>query len=101
MSTPDITTWKVGMSGKIKKQRDKLPPEILLMFMALSKELMLKGPVQPSWPHYGKLKGKKDELHHCHLNKGKPVYVVVWKVLNKKIQLMEVSYVGTHENAPY
>ncbi|MDL2207554.1 cytotoxic translational repressor of toxin-antitoxin stability system [Desulfovibrio sp. OttesenSCG-928-M16] len=93
--------WTVSISGRVKKQKDKLPPDILLLFTALHKELTFKGPAQPSWPHYGKLKGKKDELHHCHLNKNKPVYVVVWKVLDKKIRIMEVSYVGTHENAPY
>lgn len=101
MSVQSSTEWTVGMSGKARKQKDKLPADIQLLFMALFKELTLKGPVQPSWPHYGKLKGKKDELHHCHLNKNRPVYVAVWKVLDKKIQLMEVNYVGTHENAPY
>ena len=101
MSVQKNTEWTVGISGRIRKQKDKLPPDILLLFTALHKELTFKGPVQPSWPHYGKLKGKKDELHHCHLNKNKPVYVAVWKVLDKKIKIMEVSYVGTHENAPY
>jgi hypothetical protein len=44
--------------------------------------------------------GEKDTFH-CHLNKGRPTYVVVWKVLDKDQKIMEVLYVGTHENAPY
>ena len=95
------TGWTVGITGKARKQRDKLPEEIADALLALWTELRLEGPVQPEWPHYGKLKGRKAEEHHCHLNKGRPTYVAVWKVLDKQIRLMEIQYVGTHENAPY
>lgn len=88
------------MSSKARKQRNKLPVEIEDALLALWTELTLEGPVQPEWSHYGKLAGRKDE-YHCHLNKGKPIYVAVWKVLDKQIRLMEIYYVGTHENAPY
>jgi hypothetical protein len=27
--------------------------------------------------------------------------VAVWEVIDKEIRLVEVSYVGTHEKAPY
>jgi mRNA-degrading endonuclease RelE of RelBE toxin-antitoxin system len=101
MSEQNSTEWSVGLSSKARKQKGKLPPDISALFLALLTELGLKGPTQPSWPHYGKLAGRKEETHHCHLNKTKPVYVAVWKVLNKRIKLMEVQYVGTHENAPY
>ena len=37
----------------------------------------------------------------CHLNKGRPTYVVVWKIKDKAIQVVEVKYAGTHENADY
>ena len=94
------TDWTVGMTGKAQKQKAKLPEHIADALLALSTELKLEGPVQPEWPHYGKLKGRKEE-YHCHLNKGKPTYVAVWKVLDKQIRLMEINYVGTHENAPY
>ena len=89
------------MTSKAKKQMAKLPEDIADALLALWTELKLEGPVQPEWPHYGKLKGRKEEEHHCHLNKGKPTYVAVWKVLDKQIKLMEINYVGTHENAPY
>ena len=82
------------------KGRNSLPPEILDLFWALFQGLMLLGPIQSKWPHYGKLKGQK-ERYHCHLNKSRPTYVVIWKVLNKTEKLMEVQYVGTHENASY
>lgn len=39
--------------------------------------------------------------HHCHLKKGHPTYVVIWQVTDKTIKLVEVTYVGTHEKAPY
>ena len=35
------------------------------------------------------------------LYEGRPTYVAVWEVIDKEIQLVEVSYVGTHEKAPY
>jgi hypothetical protein len=101
MSEPPLTEWIVELSGKVRKQKGKLPDDIRLLFVALFKELVAKGPTQPSWPNYGKLQGGKGEEHHCHLNKNRPVYVVVWKVMDKKIKLMEIKYVGTHENAPY
>jgi hypothetical protein len=59
------------------------------------------GPAQPKWPHYGKLSGRKKEMHLCHLNKGRPTWVVIWTVLDKQKKIMEINYVGTHENAPY
>ena len=88
------------MSNKASKQRDKLPTQIEDALQALWTELKLEGPVQPEWPHYGKLIGRQNE-YHCHLNKRRPVYVAVWKVQDKQIRLMEITYVGTHENAPY
>ena len=94
------STWTVEITGKAYKQRDKLPEDIADALLALWTELKLEGPVQPEWPHYGKLKWRKDE-YHCHLNKGRPTYVAVWQVLDKQIRLMEITYVGTHENAPY
>ena len=51
-------------------------------------------------PHFGKLKNQR-ETYHCHLNKGRPVYVAVWRVDGGQIKFMEVTYVGTHEKAPY
>jgi mRNA-degrading endonuclease YafQ of YafQ-DinJ toxin-antitoxin module len=94
------TTWDVGITNKAQKSKDNLPPEISFAFMALFKSLQQDGPIQPRRRNFGKLEGTKDTWH-CHLNSGRPTYVVVWKVLNKQEKLMEILYVGTHENAPY
>lgn len=66
--------------------------------MLLIKEMELLGPTIGNWPNFSKL--SKVEFH-CHLKKGKPTYVACWEVVNKKIKLIEVCYVGTHEKAPY
>ena len=93
--------WTVTMSSKCRKQKEKLPLDIAANFLALVAYLELTGPVQLKWSHYGKLHGQKKETHHCHLNKGKPTYVAVWRVEDNQIKVMEITYVGTHENAPY
>lgn len=93
-------TWTVMFTGKAKRQKDKLPQKYQDALDALRRDIALNGPVASSWPHYGKLKGKPD-FYHCHLNKGKPRYVAVWKVTDKTIQLVEIRYVGTHEKADY
>jgi mRNA-degrading endonuclease RelE of RelBE toxin-antitoxin system len=96
----DSPPWTVKFTGKARKQKDKLPQNMAAALLALKGELEWEGPEQPEWHHYGKLKGKKD-VHHCHLNKGKPRYVVVWQVTDRTVQVMEIRYVGTHENADY
>jgi len=93
--------WTVRLSSKSRRQKEKLPPDIAANLLALLIQLELAGPVQPKWPHYGKLGGQKKETHHCHLNRGRPTYVAVWRIEDKQIKLMEITYVGTHENAPY
>jgi len=87
-------------TGKAKKKKEKLPGKYQDALDALRRDIELNGPVVPSWPNYGKLKGKPG-FHHCHLNKGKPRYIAVWKVSDKTIKLAEVRYVGTHEKAKY
>ena len=92
--------WSVKFTGRAKKQKEKLPERFQDTLEFLVADIETHGPVVPAWPNYGKLKGKPD-YHHCHLNKGKPRYVAVWKVTNNAIQLVEVRYVGTHEKADY
>ncbi|MGL4208682.1 MAG: type II toxin-antitoxin system RelE family toxin [Candidatus Adiutrix sp.] len=95
--------WTVEFSGKASKQKEKLPGEIKDNLAALLIDLKWNGPEQPSWRNYGKLlgKGKKQDIWHCHLNGGQPRYVAVWKVVDLAVQIMEIRYVGTHENADY
>ena len=92
--------WDVKFTGKAKKQTRDLPTEIREIFFALVLEIEKIGPARVSWPNYGKIKGTKD-CYHCHLRKGRPTYVAIWKVKNKANKIVEVKYVGTHENADY
>jgi len=66
----------------------------------LGLEIEKLGPTRTTWPNYSNIKGKRD-CHHCHLKKGKPAYVAIWKVTDKANKRVEVRYFGTHENADY
>lgn len=91
-------SWVVTLSRKAQGQREALPRQVQDMVTLLLRELEEGGPVRGNWPNYSKLSGDK---HHCHIKKDKPCYVAVWEVLDKKIKLLEMQYVGTHERAPY
>ena len=97
------TPWKVEFSHSADKQKQQLPGNIQDNLFALVTELEWEGPEQTEWPHYGKISGRKkdEDYRHCHLNRGKPRYVAVWRVLDTEVQLMEIRYVGTHEKANY
>lgn len=90
--------WTVTLSNRAKKNLQALPDKVKRTLAYLIRDIELTGPVKGNWPNYSKL-GK--EKHHCHLKKGKPTYVAVWEVKDKKIRLVEVVYAGTHEKAPY
>jgi mRNA-degrading endonuclease RelE of RelBE toxin-antitoxin system len=95
--------WTVNFSNKASKQTKKLNKRVLLVLRLLVQDLEVKGSVAGhQWPNYGRLKGSKNrDLRHCHLIKGNPTYVCCWKVIDKKQKIIEVYYVGTHEQAPY
>ena len=99
----DNPPWSVIFTGQAKKGKDKLPDEIKENLLALHLDLSWNGPSQPKWPHYGKLAGKKKglDIRHCHISSGRPTYVAIWKVTDLNVQIMEIRYVGTHENADY
>ena len=80
------------------KQYEKLPQSVRDNIGALVTEISLVGPVRGNWPNYSKL---VDGEHHCHVKKGKPTYVVVWREEKGQIRVVEVIYAGTHEKAPY
>lgn len=90
--------WTVAYSRKAEKQRQGLPERIKVVLNALVLEIMASGPVRGNWKNYSVLSNGN---HHCHLKKGNPTYVAVWQVTDKAIKLVEVTYVGTHEKAPY
>lgn len=90
--------WQVNLTPKARKQKDRLPKTIQEQLLFLIRDIEKHGPVRGDWPNYSKLKPGE---HHCHLKKGKPTYVAVWAEHNREIRLIEVTYVGTHEKAPY
>jgi hypothetical protein len=96
----DETPWKVKFSGKADKQVGKLPPDIRDRVYALKLDMEFKGPEQTTWRNYSLIVGGND-VHHCHLNSGRPRYVAVWKVLDRQIQLIEIRYAGTHGGVNY
>jgi mRNA-degrading endonuclease RelE of RelBE toxin-antitoxin system len=90
--------WTVEFTSKAKKQADKLPVKVREVLFQLVIEIETTGPVRGDWPNYSKL---SDDRHHCHLKKGKPCYVAIWRADKSKIRFIEVIYAGTHEKAPY
>ena len=92
--------WTVAATSKARRQIEKLPEHIRLIYVMLARDMRVAGPYRNNWKHYGKLNGTRD-LFHCHLVSGRPTYVVCWEVKDKVIHLIEVFYVGTHESAPY
>jgi len=86
------------LAANVRKGLKKLPKGIDEAFQLLLAEIKLSGPVQANWPNYGKL---REDCHHCHLQKGRPTYVAVWRILSKKERIIEVTYVGSHEKARY
>lgn len=78
--------WTVKFTSKSAKQVAKLPPRIAERLDALRCLIAETGPLQPSMPHFGKLKGFSN-VYHCHLNKGRPVYVAIWAIEDQIIKL--------------
>jgi len=99
-TTQETPFWKVNFSSKADKQLRKLPDDMKDRIYALKQDLIYNGPVQPSWRNYGLIVGAKD-VHHCHLNSGRPRYVAVWKVIDREIRIIEIRYVGPHGSVDY
>ena len=90
--------WRVTLRRKVIRQLKRLPDHVRNRLIALMKDIECFGPIRGDWPNYRQLSNNR---HHCHLKKGHPTYVAVWKVADKEIRLVEVTYAGTHEKAPY
>jgi mRNA-degrading endonuclease RelE of RelBE toxin-antitoxin system len=90
--------WTVRLSSKAHKALSDLPEAVRSALWLLVADLRSKGPVARNWPNYSKL-GKNE--HHCHLKKGRPTYVSLWREVKTGNKTIEVTYVGNHEKAPY
>jgi hypothetical protein len=90
--------WTVEVHRRIQRQIAALPLRVQQSLVALLRDIEVAGPVRGNWPNYSALgRGR----HHCHLKKGRPTYVAVWEVIDRERRIIEVTYVGTHANAPY
>ncbi|MDL2269319.1 hypothetical protein LJC71_09095 [Desulfosarcina sp. OttesenSCG-928-A07] len=90
--------WEIRWTPKARKAVHNLPLPVQSAVWLLVGDLRTNGPVAGNWPNYGKLGKNK---HHCHLKKGRPTYVAVWWSIKEQEKCIEVTYVGTHEKAPY
>ena len=93
-------SWSVSFKKKAQKQFDELPENIQVQIDFLVQEIVVSGPMRANWKNFGKLKGTEN-LYHCHVKTGRPTYVVCWELVDKKVKIVEVYYVGSHEKAPY
>ncbi|MBW1746676.1 MAG: cytotoxic translational repressor of toxin-antitoxin stability system [Deltaproteobacteria bacterium] len=66
--------WTVTSKKKAQKQAQKLPSDIKKILARFLMEIEIAGPFRSNWQN---------------------------EVIDKEIRLVEVSYVGTHEKAPY
>ncbi len=80
---------KVITKPKILKAVRLMPQKEQILFVKLVKDLEEKGPILPNWPNYKKL--VKTDTYH---------WAACWIETVKGIEL-EVTYVGSRENAPY
>ena len=90
--------WQVEITYKVSKRIGKLPSAVRKALALLMADMEDSGPVRGDWPNYGKLGPRR---HHCHIKKGQPTYIAVWEEMAGAIRLIEVTYVGSHEKAPY
>lgn len=90
--------WKVAIPKKTAKLVKKLPRKVQDAITLLIAQIEDTGPVRGDWPNYSRL---TRYTHHCHLRRGRPTYVAVWREVEGEIKLVEVTYAGTHEKAPY
>ena len=90
--------WAVTVAKRVQKRVVQLPQVVQNAFLALIKDIESHGPIRGDWHNYSSLGRHR---YHCHLKKGHPTYVAVWEVSSLDIKIVEIIYVGTHENAPY
>lgn len=90
--------WTVKLTKAAKKQADRWRKPVRQKLAVLLQDIENYGPIRGNWQNYSPLGA---DWHHCHLRKGRPTYVAVWEVKDKEIRLVEVTYAGIHEKAPY
>ncbi len=90
----DIMKYEVIWKNKIEKRIKKCPLYIQQKFWLLIDDLRKTGPIQNNWANFSAI-GKN--LYHCHLDYS---WVAVW-YCDKGSIIIEVTYAGSREDAPY
>jgi hypothetical protein len=90
-----MSNWEVGYTKKALKMLRNCPENVQKVMRLLDHDIRMKGPVRGDWDNYGWL--HQTQEYHCHLTYR---YVACWRA-NEKEKKVEVTYVGTRENAPY
>lgn len=93
------TNWTLRQNSKARKGSDSAPENIQAAIVAVKRSLILTGKAI-GHKNFGPLKQLGKNFFHCHLNNGKPTYVMIW-IVESSERLITVTYVGTHEKAPY
>lgn len=86
--------YRVIIKRKINKSLHKCPNYIQERFWDLVQDLRISGPIQKGWKNFSQL---DKDVYHCHLDYS---WVAVWKCEKGSI-IVEVTYVGSRERAPY
>ncbi len=86
---------KVVLKKKIVKAVRSMPKREQALFDTLVREIADLGPERTNWPNYSVL--TNTHTHHCHLSYH---WAACWFETVKGIEV-EVTYVGSRENAPY
>ena len=86
--------YEVIWKKKIDKQILEMPEAEQKAVDLLVKDLKKKGPIQQSWRNFSRIGKNK---YHCHLSYH---WVACWHCEKKSI-VVEVTYAGSRENAPY
>ena len=78
--------WTVKERRSLSKRVRKLPENIQNLLIALKKDMEVNGPIRGNWLNFSAL---SDNRYHCHLKKGRPTFVAIWKVMDKEIKLID------------
>ena len=86
--------YSVIWKRRVEKQIRRCPEYVQQKFWILVNDLKDYGPIQKGWSNYSTL---KKNVYHCHLDYS---WVAVWHCEKDSI-VVEVTYVGSREKAPY
>ena len=89
--------WTVTLSRKADKQKEKLPEHVRGALLFLIHEIMRSGPVRGT----GRITASWDPRPTIATSRRENRPVAVWEEIGGEVRLVEVTYVGTHEKAPY